>query len=280
MPNEANPVVLLVEDNEHSLDIRTKLFTAGGFTVVGAHSFGEAVQKMHDTAVDLFVTDINLEPSRSDDKSGLYFAEFVRRMKPGIPIVGYSAWHSSSEFDDKQIALFDDYQFKGESGVRQILQNMVKCRDLAIKARQTRDGQAVYDVFLSYNTLDKQAARRLAKKLRDRNVRVWFDEWELPPGKTWQDVLEKALTSAKSAIVAVGKYGVGRWESREIEVLLDEHSKRGVPIIPVVLPGTTQWPDLPAFLRQFVWVDLRTGLRREALDHLQWGITGANPRLS
>ena len=32
--------------------------------------------------------------------------------------------------------------------------------------------------------------------------------------------------------------------------------------------------QLTLFLRQFTWVDLRGGLTREAIDKLEWGISG------
>jgi hypothetical protein len=43
------------------------------------------------------------------------------------------------------------------------------------------------------------------------------------------------------------------------------------------LPGAPTKPDLPLFLQQFTWVDLRGGLTSEGLDRLQWGITGVKP---
>lgn len=39
-----------------------------------------------------------------------------------------------------------------------------------------------YDCFLSYNSRDKPAVHRLADALRQRDIRVWLDEDELPPG--------------------------------------------------------------------------------------------------
>ena len=39
-----------------------------------------------------------------------------------------------------------------------------------------------YDVFLSHNAKDKPRVRRLAGRLQQAGVRVWFDEWNIRPG--------------------------------------------------------------------------------------------------
>jgi len=39
-----------------------------------------------------------------------------------------------------------------------------------------------YDLFLSHASEDKDWCEKLAERLRDQGVRVWFDGWELQPG--------------------------------------------------------------------------------------------------
>jgi hypothetical protein len=39
-----------------------------------------------------------------------------------------------------------------------------------------------YDVFLSHNAKDKPRVRRLAERLQQVGLRVWFDEWIIKPG--------------------------------------------------------------------------------------------------
>jgi hypothetical protein len=139
-----------------------------------------------------------------------------------------------------------------------------------VKALQIQIGRKV---FLSHNSADKPTARRLAVALRERNMDVWLDESDLAPGRPWQEGLEQAIKEADSALILMGSHGLGRWESRESAALIDEFTRRGMPIIPVLLPGGPAAPDLPLFLRQFSCVDLRDGLSRSALQRLVWGIT-------
>jgi nucleotide-binding universal stress UspA family protein len=131
-----------------------------------------------------------------------------------------------------------------------------------------------FDVFLSHNSKDKPAVRELAQSLRARGLKVWLDEWELPPGRPWQEEIEGIIKSTASAAVLVGRDGIGPWEEPEMRGCLDEYVKRKLPVIPVLLPGAPEEPELPLFLNSFTWVDLRAGLSAEGMSRLEWGITG------
>lgn len=137
--------------------------------------------------------------------------------------------------------------------------------------------QIEFDVFLSHNSSDKPTVRQLGQDLQNRNLTVWLDEWELVPGQPWQEALEASISQVKAAAVLVGKDGLGPWQDREMRAFLSEFVNRKVPVIPVLLPGAPSKPELPIFLKQFTWVDLRAGLTKEECDRLQWGITGQKP---
>ena len=133
-----------------------------------------------------------------------------------------------------------------------------------------------FDVFLSHNSKDKKTVRQLAEALKKRGLSVWLDEWELVPGRPWQDALEQIVATTKAAAVLVAEDCIGPWQDREMRICLNEFVRRSLPVIPV-LPGAPTEPELPMFLKQFAWVDLRSGLTKEGLDLLQWGITGKKP---
>jgi hypothetical protein len=77
---------------------------------------------------------------------------------------------------------------------------------------------------------------------------VWLDEWELVPGRPWQEALEAIMQTAQSAAVLVGQDGVGPWQDREMRGCLNAFVQRALPVIPVLLPGAPQQPALPMFL--------------------------------
>ncbi len=135
-----------------------------------------------------------------------------------------------------------------------------------------------FDVFLSHNSKDKPTVRTLGEALKRRGLRVWLDEWELVPGHPWQEALEDIIKTTGAAAVLVGPDGFGPWEIPEMRGCLSEFVRRRLPVIPVLLPGAAVRPELPLFLSQFTWVDLRDGLTHDGLDQLEWGITGRNPK--
>jgi hypothetical protein len=138
-------------------------------------------------------------------------------------------------------------------------------------------GEMQFDVFLSHNSVDKPTVRRLAKALGDRGLRVWLDESQLVPGRPWQEELELAISTVSAVAVLVGRNGFGRWENSEMRSGLEESVRRGLRVVPVLLPGAPKDLELPLFLKRLTWVDLRAGLRRKGIDRLYLGITGGKP---
>ena len=131
-----------------------------------------------------------------------------------------------------------------------------------------------FDVFISHNSKDKPAVIQLAKKLKAQGLKVWLDIWELRPGHSWQQEVEKIIASTRAAVVLVGRDGLGPWQEAEMRALLQEFTQRKLPVIPMLLPGCRKQPKLPLFLRHFTWVDSRKGVDEEIIKRLEWGITG------
>jgi WD40 repeat protein len=137
---------------------------------------------------------------------------------------------------------------------------------------------ATFDVFLSHNSRDKPAVRQLRDRIVEHDLAVWFDEDQLRPGIPWQQLLESGIKNSRSVAVLVGKDGIGPWENEEMRAALQLAVKDGRPVIPVLLPGLTAPPELPLFLSNRTWVDLRAGLTDDGVARLIWGITGEKPR--
>jgi len=144
------------------------------------------------------------------------------------------------------------------------------------------DAKFKFDVFLSHNSKDKLAVEQLARLLRNQyQIESWLDKWNLVPGDSWQQAIEKALDQSQTFAIFVGPSGVGPWENPEMQVALDEYVRdRKRRVIPVLLPGA---PDnrslkLPSFLRMLTWVDFRDGLEDiNSLYLLYCGIKGIAP---
>lgn len=140
-------------------------------------------------------------------------------------------------------------------------------------------GTETFDVFLSYNSKDRQEVVHLAELLRSLGLQPWLDTWELLPGRRWQEAIERGLLKSYSVAVLVGSSGIGPWQEPEMRAVLSESVSRELPVIPVLLPGCPDMPQLPLFLRGFTWVDLRRGFTDDGVARLIWGITGRKPEV-
>jgi len=135
--------------------------------------------------------------------------------------------------------------------------------------------RARFDVFMCYNTADRDPVKAIDRKLKESGIVTWLDIEQLRPGLPWQRALDRQIGTIRSAAVFLGNNGPGRWQDFELESLLREFVTRKCPVIPVILPGTVATPSHPRILKAMTWVDFR--LETPApLDQLVWGITGQN----
>jgi SAM-dependent methyltransferase len=140
--------------------------------------------------------------------------------------------------------------------------------------------QADYDVFLSYNSADRDFATDLADALISLGVQVWIDQYALLPGDDFQGAIQEALRSVKAVVVLFGGRGVGPWEHVEMRAALIESVRRGITVIPIVIPGAGQDLSLPLFLEPFSKVDMRDGLSEASLLRVQAAIMQRSARPS
>jgi hypothetical protein len=135
-----------------------------------------------------------------------------------------------------------------------------------------------YDVFLSYSREDLELVTRIAHALKTRQIAVWFDQWNLAPGDTWQSELETAIVSSKAVAVVIGQKGLGAWEQPEMRAAIDRSVNRRARVIPVLLPGVSATDDrIPLLLRNYQCCVVDDQVKTTDIDRLIWGITGQNP---
>ena len=99
-----------------------------------------------------------------------------------------------------------------------------------------------YDVFISFALGvpprgSQSYASDLARRLRERDLSVFFSEDELPPGEPLSDTLRRALLRSKLLVVIVnrGTLELPNWVRTEVETFRTKRPSR--PVIPVCLDG-------------------------------------------
>jgi|GEM_PF-1560478 len=122
-----------------------------------------------------------------------------------------------------------------------------------------------YDVYISFNQKDAEAAKHIAGRLRDSGLRVWLFDWYVSGGEDWRAQMKEALARSASAAVFYGPAGLGVIQSEEVlfDILAREKESGGAfRVIPVLLPEGDE-NNLPPVLRARLWVDFRNGLDDE-----------------
>ena len=158
-----------------------------------------------------------------------------------------NTWLKSQEFSDLS-AILNSISDASRNG-RDVLTESVK------KPPQSED--ADFDVFLCHNSKDESSVRSLNKKLKNSGLKTWFDEEQLLPGDLWQEKLEETISKIRACIVLVGTSGLGPWQLAEQRAFIGEFIDRRCRVIPVIIGNPGKIPELPIFLRQLMWVDLR-----------------------
>ncbi|HEY2296015.1 MAG TPA: TIR domain-containing protein [Thermoanaerobaculia bacterium] len=143
---------------------------------------------------------------------------------------------------------------------------------------RSNPGEPGPDIFLSYNSEDRVQAEAIARELKSQGLNVFWDRDSTLGGDLWKDKLERALLTCRVVVVLIGRKGIVKWQKMEVSVALDRavesesEKERNFLLLPVLLEGAKP-PE--RFLGQYVWVDLRKGVRDpEAIEDLIASIQG------
>lgn len=92
------------------------------------------------------------------------------------------------------------------------------------------------EIFLSYKSEDLPRAKIIAEALEQQGYSVWWD-MTIPPGKTFDEVIEKALDSAKCVVVLWSRKSVlSDWVKEEASVAVKRRILLPVLIDDVKIP--------------------------------------------
>jgi hypothetical protein len=135
-------------------------------------------------------------------------------------------------------------------------------------------------VFLSHAHADKPIVRQIAAGLGKHGIDVWIDDAELSIGDSLVAYIERGLDSADFVVFFLSTASVNsQWARQELNIAISRQASgsRGAVVLPVMLEDA----EIPALLRDVMYLDMRSGdveagvgklvaaIRRHQLERIQ-----------
>ena len=115
--------------------------------------------------------------------------------------------------------------------------------------------QFQFDVFLSHNSKDKPRVRRLAERLKQAGLRVWFDEWCVGAGDIIALKVDEGLERSRVLLLCISPNALASgWVALERSTAVHrDPANTERRFIPLLLADC----ELPDTLRRYKYVDFR-----------------------
>lgn len=109
-----------------------------------------------------------------------------------------------------------------------------------------------HDVFISYSSLNKEAAQAICHVLEQYEIRCWMAPRDIPPGTDYGDVIDDAIKDCKVVIVLFSETAAtSQYVKSEINVAFEEQKT----IIPFRLDKTPLKGQNRLILNKTHWID-------------------------
>jgi hypothetical protein len=143
-------------------------------------------------------------------------------------------------------------------------------------------------VFISHRSAQKKFAASVAQSLKERGAFVWFDEWDIMPGDSIPEAINRGLGWCTHLVLIVDDtFFESKWATAEVEAVLYRHlsgprrhgktwNDRSVIPLFLVDPDAESMPPLLSRIRGIDCRDSST--IPDAMQRLWIAITAVGPR--
>lgn len=117
-----------------------------------------------------------------------------------------------------------------------------------------------YELFLSYSSIDRIYAEKLAQDLSSWGITVWWDAWEIKVGDSLTQKIQEGLSSSSWLAVILTPDSVkSAWVQRELSsALIKEIHTKGVVVLPLLFRDC----EIPPFLSDKAYADFRSSYEK------------------
>jgi len=125
-------------------------------------------------------------------------------------------------------------------------------------------------VFIAYSSNDKEFAEEIAESLQKRGLRIWIDIQQIKPGDKLIQKIKEGLRKSGFFLAIVSESAIkSPMTEKEFKMaVVRERDGKWPRVIPVKIDDV----DMPEYLRDKVYLDIRKGYQ-EGLDKIMQVVT-------
>ena len=119
-----------------------------------------------------------------------------------------------------------------------------------------------FDVFLSYSSKDRTKVQRVAQRLRDAGLQVWFDRWVIEPGDDILLEIEHGLEASRTMMLVMSSASMASdWVLLERNTtMFRDPANKDRRFIPVIIDDCLDL--VPDTIKRLKYIDLRHPTRK------------------
>jgi len=147
-------------------------------------------------------------------------------------IKDFSIWHIDTYGDEAQdLSRADEYI--RERGWQ--YEKFEKVKEVVQKSSRRSTSDIDYDIFVSHASEDKKGfVRPLVSALSARNIKIWYDEFEIKIGMSLRRSIDRGLSKSKFGVVVLShSFFKKKWPQYEMDGLVQKDMKYERVILPI-----------------------------------------------
>jgi formylglycine-generating enzyme required for sulfatase activity len=122
-----------------------------------------------------------------------------------------------------------------------------------------------FDVFISYSSLDKEAADRVVAALESQRLRCWMAPRDILPGAEWGGAIIDAIGNSRTMVLV---YTAHSNESKQVLREVERAVNKGLPVVPLRIEDVPLSNNMEYFISASHWLDALGGPTQEHLEKL------------